>query len=295
MTFPVGTYTGAGGNLDKFIMEVWGDRINDFAKEARHVSKFFIDRSYELDGGGDTIHTPGLTEMSANSKSNATAVTLNANTETSVDLVIDTWKEVSFAIEDGDVVKFKKSYYLQNKLATNAAYTAAMTLEDAIFALFTSFTGTNSGTSSTTLADSDIRAAIGSLTSTVKEDTERGNYAFFFDRNVFWSQIAGIQTYQLNTNSPTADPVMKAPAKWLYGIPVYVSSRIPSSSGAKVNALVHRDAIHFAIAKLPGQKGFVRVQSNYVPQYLSTVTTADIQFGVIMNRASYGYQLLSSS
>ena len=111
MAFPTNTLTGASGNLDVYINEVWSPKINDFAKEKRHFSLFFIDRSDELSGGGDTIHTGNITEMAANSKVNAAAVTLNANNETDVDLVVNTWKEVSFAIEDGDAAKFLKSRY----------------------------------------------------------------------------------------------------------------------------------------------------------------------------------------
>lgn len=71
-----GTFTGAGADLDVFINEVWSSKINDFAKEKMHFANFFINRSDELSGGGDTIHTGNLTEMSGNTKNNAAAVTL---------------------------------------------------------------------------------------------------------------------------------------------------------------------------------------------------------------------------
>lgn len=41
------------------------------------LADFFVDRSSELADGGSALYTPNLTEMSANSKSSATAVTLN--------------------------------------------------------------------------------------------------------------------------------------------------------------------------------------------------------------------------
>jgi hypothetical protein len=62
------------------------------------------------------------------------------------------------------------------------------------------------------------------------------------------------------------------------------------------NAFAHPDAIHWATSPLGsggsmgsmvGSSG-VRVQSNYIPQYLSTVTTADILYGVIENRDTAG-------
>ncbi|HNU95757.1 MAG TPA: hypothetical protein PKK32_02240, partial [Candidatus Paceibacterota bacterium] len=98
-------------------------------------------------------------------------------------------------------------------------------------------------------------------------------------------------------NTDGNDPVLNRPATKLYGVMVSLSNRIPyvSETTGKYNAIVHKDAIHWAETMLPGQSGVVRVQSNYVPQYLSTVTTADLQFGVILNRANYGVNVLSSA
>lgn len=296
-SFPTDTFTGASGDLDVYIIEVWGEKINDFAKNALNIAPFFTDRSSELAGGGDTVHTPLLTEMSSATKSAATAVTLNSPTETDVDLVVNTWNEVSFAIEDREAAFVKKSYYIQEKYAKNAGYTAASTLEVAIAALFDNFTDTV-GASTTVILDSDIRKAIGILEANTKESSEDGNFTFFIDTKVFWNQVAGITTYQLNTNSPVVDPVTKRPMPMLYGVPVKLSNRIPyiSGSSGRYNCLAHKDAIHYAMSPLPGQSGnTVRVQSNYIPQYLSTVTTADILFGVITNRATYGVNLLSSA
>lgn len=296
MAFPTGTLTGAGGNLDVYINEVWSSKINDFAKEKRHFSLFFIDRSEELSDGGDTIHTGNITEMAANGKVNATAVTLNANDETQVNLVVNTWKEVSFAIEDGDAAKFLKSRYTQEKYAKNAGFTAAMVLEDAIAALFGTFTD-SVGASTTTVQDSDIRKALGILEANTKEEVADGNFRMFFDTKVWWNQIAGNTIYQLKINTAGNDPVLNRPATRLYGVMVSLSNRIPYISGTdgRYNAIAHSDAIHWAETRLPGQNGVVRVQSNYVPQYLSTVTTADLQFGVILNRATYGVNMLSSA
>jgi len=299
MAFPTGTLTGASGNLDAFINEVWSDKMaNDFPKEKQKFSLFFTNRSDELTGGGDTIHTGSITEMAGNAKSNGAAVTLNAVTETNVNLVVNTWSEVSFAIEDGDAALFLKSQYLQEKYAKNAGYTAMQILEAALVALFTSFTD-SVGASTTVIPESDIRKAIGILEANTKEELGDGNdnFRFFFDTKVWWNQIAGITTYQLHINTVANDPVMNRPATKLYGVMVSLSNLIPyvASTTGRVNALAHSDAIHFATARLPRQAGLVRVQSNYVPQYLSTVTTADIKYGVIINRATYGVKIYSAA
>ncbi|MGB1039027.1 MAG: hypothetical protein ACPGYY_10305, partial [Bacteroidia bacterium] len=70
MALGTGHFTGASGDLDVMIPQVWGERINDFFRSRLIMGNFFTDRSDELVGGGDTVHTPNLTEMSANAKSN---------------------------------------------------------------------------------------------------------------------------------------------------------------------------------------------------------------------------------
>lgn len=297
MAYPSGMFTGASGDLDVYIPEKWGLLINDFAKEDTPATNFFTDRSSELADGGDTVHTGNLTEMTAYAKSAAVAVTLNSPTETDIDLVVNTWYEVSFAVEDGDAAIWKKSYYLQERMARNAGYTAGQTLENALIALFASFTST-AGASTSTIVDSDIRKCIGIVEDATKENIENGNFRWFIDRKVWWNQIAGIDTFQLKINNGTADPITKQPTKLLYGIQVSTSSNIDyvSSTTGRINALAHKDAIHFATAKLPRQTtDKVRVQSQYDQTYLATLTTADLKYGVIMNRATYGCILYSSA
>jgi hypothetical protein len=56
----------------------WGERINDFFKLKLMIADFFTDRSAELADGGSALYTPNLTEMTANSKTVATAVNIMA-------------------------------------------------------------------------------------------------------------------------------------------------------------------------------------------------------------------------
>ncbi len=304
MAFPTDTFTGIGGDLAVMIPQKWGNRVNDFFKLKLMMADFFTNRSEELADGGSALYTPNMTEMSANSKSVATAVTLNSPTETKITLTVDQWYEVSFAIEDNLAAQFQRSYYIQEKYAMNAGYTMAKKLEVAIASLFSGFS-TTVGASTTNLADSEIRAAIAALEA-VGVDTS-SDVAFFVSPNVFWRQIQNLDKFSLAINSPVNDPTAKTPKATLYGIPVYVSNNIQYVSGTtgRYNALAHKDAIHFATSPLGqggslaknsmvGQYG-VRVQSNYIPEYLSTLTTADLLYGVVENRDNAGVAILTTA
>lgn len=301
MAFATDTFTDT--DLEVMIPEIWGERINDFFKCALNIAPFFTDRSGELMNGGDTIHTPNLTQMSANVKVNATAVTLNSPTETAIDLVVNNWYEVSFAIEDKEAAQVKHSYTIMERYAKNAAYTIARTLETAIATLFSGFSQTV-GASTTNIADSDIRQAIATLESNCVEGLYDGEVAFIMHPNTFWRQVQALDKFSLAINSPVNDPTAKKPAGYLYGLPVIVSNLVPNvaSTNGRRNVLIHKDAIHWATSPLGsggskatsmvGSMG-IRVQSNYVPQFLSTVTTADILYGVIENRDNAGVQILT--
>lgn len=300
MAFPSGTETSV--SLASYIPEIWGEKINEFFRAKLVAAPFFVNRSDELTDGGDTLYTPNTTEFTAAAKAVGVTVTLNSPTDTKQTLTVNNWFESSFAIEDNDAAQIKRSYSIMERYAKNCAYAIAKKLDTAIVALFTGFTNTV-GTSVNNLGDSDIRSAFAYLETNNVDSTEA---AFFVSPNVFWKQIQAIDKFSLAINSPVNDPTAKRPNGHLYGQPVYVTSQIPlnsTPSGGRANALAIPDAIHWATSPLGagGSKGQmvgsmgVRVQSNYLPEYLSTVTTADILYGVVENRDLGGVQILTAS
>ncbi len=300
-TFPLATETNT--SLDSYLPLVWGEKVNEFYRHKLVAAPFFIDRSDELSEGGDTLYTPNTTEFSANAKTTGVAVTLNSNSDTKQTLSVNNWFESSFAIEDAEAAQVKRSYSLMERYAKNCGYAVAKKLDTAIVTLFQGFTNTV-GSSTNLLGDSDIRAAFAYLETAGADVMES---AFFVSPNVFWNQIQKIDKFSLAVNSPVNDPTAKMPAAYLYGRPVYITAQITlnsTPSGGRANALAVPDAIHWATSPLGaggskspafvGSQG-IRVQSNYIPEYLSTVTTADILYGAVENRDLGGVQILTSS
>lgn len=281
----LGTTHTSSTTLDVLIPEVWSSRMNDFFREKLVAASFFTDLSSELAGGGDVLHIPGLTQMSANTKGNGSQITLNAPTETKVDLTVNTWKEVSFLIEDREAQIVLNSYYLQERYMKNAAYTAANVLEQAIIDLAAGFSQIT-GASNTTVADSDIRGAIKYLDLAFVPQEDR---AFFFHPKAVWLDLMALDRFTLLVNTNGADPVLKGHIGYLYGIPVIMHGNIGTTTGAGLrNFLAHKDAIVHAHT-------IMRTQANYIPEYLGTLVTADILYGVVENRDTSGVWIKCSS
>lgn len=299
MAFPTGTETTV--SLASYIPIIWGEKINEFYRAKLVAAPFFTNRSDELADGGNTLYTPNTTEFTAAAKTVGLTVTLNSPTDTKQTLTVNQWFESSFAIEDNDAAQMKRSYSIMERYAKNCGYAVAKKLDKAICELFYGFSNVV-GSSTANLQDSDIRSAFTYLEINNVPSEEA---AFFFYPAVFWRQVQRLDKFSLAINSPVNDPTAKRPAGYLYGQPVYLTTQIqtslPSGSIARVNAFAHPDAIHWATSPLGagGSKGAmvgsggIRVQSNYIPEYLSTVTTADVLYGVIENRDLAGVAILT--
>lgn len=109
------------------------------------------------------------------------------------------------------------------------------------------------------------------------------------------SQRACKLALKFNTNG--ADPVLKGAIGDLYGRPIVATTLIQkvNANADFCGALAVPDSIHWATSPLPGQRDSmgVRLQSNYIPEYLGTLTTADILYGVIENRDAGGVKIIS--
>lgn len=300
---------GVGGSLTADIPLLWGKKINDYFRYNLSLAQFFVDRSDELVDGGSDVYTPNIVALSTAAKTNNAQVTLNNPIQTKQTLTVSTWKESSFVIEDREMAQLKKSYYLQDKFAKAAAWEVAQDLDDAIAAQFTNFTTAANilGTGTANVVDSTLLAAVAIL-ETAGVPVYGGEVAWIFHPNTFYRQVGSVDKLTLWQNTNTELPRSKQPTRALYSIPVIVSPAVPlgagaaQESGARLNLLTHKDAIHWARLSMPVQaaKGYVgtegvRIQESYVHEYLGTLVTIDLCYGVSQNRTDSTVKIRSHS
>jgi hypothetical protein len=180
------------------------------------------------------------------------------------------------------------------RYAKNAAFTVAKKLEVAVAAKFNGFS-TSKGTTAVALTDAVVRSAIAAL-ETANADFEEA--AWFLHPKTVWTDLMSIDRFALKFNTDGADPVIKGAIGGIYGRPVVTSTLIQkiNTNADYSGALAVPDAIHWATSPLPGQKDpmGVRLQSNYIAEYLGTLTTADILYGVTENRDAGGVEIVSA-
>ena len=316
-----GTYPNAASIVDKtaadkFIPEIWSDEIIAAYKKSLKMAPI-VKRLQMTGKKGDVIHIPKPTRGKAFEKAEATAVTIQADTETDIEVKIDQHFEYSRFIED--IVEVQALNSMRQFYTDDAGYALASQIDDHLFNAATGFgdgtltlaptdgadwensnsymiDGTNglvNFTDDTMLAadvftDQGFRSLIQNLDDA---DVPMDNRQFVFPP-VLRNTLMGIERYVSSEFRP--DQTVKTGfIGSVYGIELYVSSNAPvmetvaqngAASGVASRAclLFHSDALVLA------EQMAVRSQTQYMLDYLSTLYTADTLYGVQAYRPEAG-------
>jgi N4-gp56 family major capsid protein len=274
-----------------FIPEIWSDEVIAAYKQNLVMAPLVNKMSFK-GKKGDTLHIPKPTRGAAAAKTTETQVTLQSATESEVQVLINKHFEYSRLIEDITEVQALAS--LRKFYTGDAGYALARQVDTDLIRLGRSVNGGNGtaayntaviGSNGTTaytsgtpnaaaLTDAAIRAVIQKLDDAdvpmdgrvlvippVARNTLMG-LARFTEQS-FTGEAAGGNTIR---NGQIGD---------VYGVKVFVSTNCDTATGdARIALMFHKDA--FVLAEQMG----VRSQTQYKQEYLATLYTADILYGV---------------
>ena len=306
-------------NADKFIPEIWSDEI--IAAFQKNLKMAPLVKRLTITGKkGDFIHVPKPIRGEANAKAANTAVTIQANVETELQITIDRHFEYSRFIED--IVEVQALSSLRQFYTEDAGYQLALTVDTDLMNVATGF---GDGTRTTAPANTGanwvnsnsyyFNAATGLSAFAVDTVTDGDNFTdlgfreaikLMDDNNVPMDNrclvippaarksIMGIDRY-VSSDFVGGRGVESGLIGNLYGVDVYVSSNCPVVEAAGQNTastkdirgclLFHKDAIVLA------EQMAVRSQTQYKQEYLSTLYTADTLYGVQTYRPEAGFIL----
>lgn len=305
-----------GTDLAGFIPEVWPGMILEEVFAKAIAARFFTDLTDAARGGGDIFHVP---DVYTNAMTLGTQTTQGAEITTAspaqddVTLTVNTHDYVAYIIGDKDAAQISQSYDFNAVYTKKSAGVLRIALEDALFALWSGLSTNVVGDTATVLSDAEIRTGI-ELLEALNFDTNDGDTAFFFHPYTFWLQLGAVAKYydqsQRGPNSAAgfvstgnfggsnAEAGLKGT---LYGIPVYVSSRVASGLQTYRNLLARREAFGYATQTLrtpssaSTEAGRVRAQSSYELRNLGWLTVVDMIFGVVELRDQAAVVLNGSS
>jgi hypothetical protein len=293
-----------------FIPEIWSDEV--IAAYKKNLVLANLVRKMSFKGKkGDTLHIPKPVRGSATAKAANTAVTIQANTESEVQVLINKHFEYSRFIEDITAVQALSS--LRSFYTEDAGYALAKQVDDELIALGKSF-GDSDGadwihsnsyyidastgltayaadtvTTSDVFTDAGFRKLIQLMDDA---DVPMDGRKFAIPPSLR-NAIMGIDRYN-SSDFVDGRGVQNGQIGKLYGIDIFVSSNMPvietaaandAGDGVKAALLFHTDTM--VLAEQVG----VRSQTQYKLDYLSTLYTADTLFGTKVVRPEAGFVL----
>jgi N4-gp56 family major capsid protein len=304
--------TGAVGLTEgnSFIPELWSDEIRA-AYQKNLVLANLVKRLSMKGKKGDVINIPAPTRGAASSKSENTAVTLQANTESSVAVTVNKHYEYSRLIED--IVQVQALDSLRQFYTQDAGYALAKQIDSDLFQLgktlgdgTSSFVHSASFYSDATtgltlyavdqvittdlLTDAAFRKLIQKMDDA---DVPMDGRVFVIPPSVR-NTIMGIDRY-VSSDFVNGQGVSNGKLGQLYGIDIYVTSNCPEVESAADNTagdrlvgalLIHKDTFILA------EQMAVRSQKQYKQEYLADLYTADTLYGVKTYRPDAGFVLV---
>lgn len=293
-----------------FIPELWSDEIVAAYKKNLVLANI-VNKMSMVGKKGDTLHIPKPTRGSATAKAANTAVTIQADTESEVQISIDKHFEYSRMIED--IVGVQALDSMRRFYTDDAGYALATQLDNDLFALGKSF-GDGDGSDWTHANSYYVNATSGIAAyavDTVATGDDFSDLAFRQLIKLMDDQdtpmdgrflvippsarrdILGIDRYN-SSDFVDGRGVNNGQIGTLYGVDIYVSSNVPvietdadNTAGGDVRGaiLAHKDTMVLA------EQMNVRTQTQYKQEYLADLMTADTLYGVKELRPETGFVL----
>ena len=319
-----GAYFTANAVVDKtaagtFIPEIWSDEV--IAAYQKNLKMAPLVKRLAMSGKkGDVIHIPKPIRGAASAKAEAVAVTIQANLETELQVVVDRHFEYSRLIED--IVEVQALSSLRQFYTEDAGYQLALKVDTDLINAATGF-GDGTRTQSPAATGANwvnsnsyyFNAAAGLAAYAVDTVATGDNFTDLGFREAIKlmddadvpmdgrvlvippasrKSIMGIERY-VSSDFVGGRGVESGLIGNLYGVDVYVSSNCPViETGAENGAssldtrgclFFHKDALVMA------EQMAVRSQTQYKQEYLSTLYTADTLYGVETYRPEAGFIL----
>ena len=289
------TYPGSStsvvtiANAATFIPELWSDEIIAAYKQNLVMANLVSKMSFK-GKKGDTLHIPKPTRGSAIVKAAATAVTIQQTANTEVLLVIDKHYEYSRMIED--ITEAQALSSLRKFYTGDAGYALAKQVDTDLLQLGRDSQGGDgtiaydkaviggdgstlyTGSNESAITDAGIRKVIQTLDDADVPMDGRVLVLPPVARNVMMG-LARFTEQAFVGDVGNNNTIRNGEIGNVYGVKVYVSTNCETATGdARIGMMFHKDAF------VLGEQLGVRSQTQYKQEYLGTLFTSDMLYGV---------------
>ena len=259
---------------DVFLGEMWSDAVLEFAQKRMILRNQVTDFS-SLAQGADRINIPQVKEDTKRDKSADSAVTYDANTDTSRTIPLDQHIYEAKRIED--IAQVQSSQDLFQAYASAMGYSLAKGVEAYLAGKIQGHTQ-----NLVTLATDDIilpaelRSGLELLLDGNHDYTDGETY-FYANPKAYMNLMGQGDFTESQKRGDSVNPIVSGNIMEIYGMPVYPSTDW-SEGGVNISGSVFKKkAVYYA------EQFGVRSQSQYDLDHLATSVVVDMLFGATLS------------
>lgn len=259
---------------DVFLGEMWSDAVLEFAQKRMQLRNQVTDFS-ALATGVDRINIPQVKEDTKRDKSADSAVTYDANTDTSRTIPLDQHIYEAKRIED--IANVQSNQSLFEVYASSMGYSLAKGVEAYLAGKIQGHTQ-----NLVTLATDDIilpaelRGGLELLLDQNYDYTD-GDTFFYANPKAYMGLLGQGDFTEAQKRGDTINPIASGSVIEIYGMPVYPSTDW-SEGGVNISGSVFkRESVYYA------EQFGVRSQSAYDIDHLATSVVVDMLFGATLS------------
>ena len=260
--------------VDVFLGEMWSDAVLEFAQKRMQLRNQVTDFS-ALATGVDRINIPQVKEDTKRDKSADSAVTYDANTDTSRTIPLDQHIYEAKRIED--IANVQSNQSLFEVYASSMGYSLAKGVEAYLASKIQGHTQ-----NLVTLATDDIilpaelRGGLELLLDQNYDYTD-GDTFFYANPKAYMNLMGQGDFTESQKRGDAVNPIVSGNVMEIYGMPVYPSTDW-SEGGTNISGSVFkREAVYYA------EQFGVRSQSAYDIDHLATSVVVDMLFGCTLS------------
>ena len=259
---------------DVFLGEMWSDAVLEFAQKRMQLRNQITDFS-ALATGVDRINIPQVKEDTKRDKSADSAVTYDANTDTSRTIPLDQHIYEAKRIED--IANVQSNQSLFEVYASSMGYSLAKGVEAYLAGKIQGHTQ-NLVTLATDaiILPADIRSGLELLLDQNYDYTD-GDTFFYANPKAYMNLMGQGDFTESQKRGDAVNPIVSGNVMEIYGMPVYPSTDW-SEGGTNISGSVFKkESVYYA------EQFGVRSQSAYDIDHLATSVVVDMLFGCTLS------------
>lgn len=280
-----------GGNtglteVNVFIPELWSEYVYDYLQRKLVFRPLVDDYSDMVQGKGDLIHVPLLSELTVQTKTENTAIQYDTDGGAVADITINQHKYASKLFEDIAVIQANPG--MVEKYSQAFGYSLAKEIDAHIASKIITVTPGATLANDDVLTQNEMQAALVSL-GEADLDYRDGELILAVNPTLYADLLQEDRIARYDVTGNAGGAFETGMIEKHFGMPVLMTNAL-GTAGTEVSAVIfHKSAVGFAMQQE------VRMQSDYSIDHLGTKVVADALYGCALIHATRGYKFTNAS